>query len=62
MIEVVPRGNGFGWTFICALGRVLAYSAEVFPCVDSAASAARDYRSAFWAVADSVDFRMARCI
>lgn len=62
MIEVVKHGNGFRWTFICNLGRVLAYSAEVFPCVNSAAAAAKSYRTAFWSVADQVDHRMARCI
>lgn len=62
MIEVVPHGNGFRWTMIGFCGRVLAYALETFPCIDSAARAAKEYRSRFWAMADSVDHRMARCI
>lgn len=62
MIEVVSHGNGFRWTMICAAGRVLAHATETFPCINSAAKAAKQYRSRFWAVADSVDHRMARCI
>lgn len=62
MIEVVERGNGFAWHMICAAGRILAYSSESFPCITSAAAAAKAYRAAFWALADEIDHRMGRCI
>lgn len=62
MIEVVPRGNGFGWTMICTTGRVLAYTVETFPCVATAARAAKEYRAAFWGRACEIDHRMAACI
>lgn len=62
MIEVIQHGNGFAWRMICALGRILAYSTETFPCITSAADAAKAYRREFWAIADQIDHRMARCI
>lgn len=62
MIEVIPSGNGFVWCMICAAGRVLAYSTDVFPCITTAAEAAKAYRTAFWTIADEIDHRMARCI
>ena len=61
MIEVVPHGNGFRWTMICAAGRVLAYATETFPCINSAADAAKRYRTEFWAISDTIDHRQARC-
>jgi hypothetical protein len=62
MIEVVPHGNGFIWRMICAAGRTLVEAREQFPCSDSAAAAAKDYRTRFWAYASTVDHRMAACI
>jgi len=62
MIEVVPMGNGWAWRFICAAGRVLAYSLETFPCNLQAAADAKAYRSAHWAHASTVDHRMGACI
>jgi hypothetical protein len=62
MIEIIEAGSGFRWTFICNLGRVLAYSTEVYPSVDSAAAAAKAWRVQFWAVAAATDHRMAACI
>lgn len=62
MIEVVPHGNGFVWRMICAAGRTLVESADPFPCITSAATAAKDYRARFWAYASTVDHRMAACI
>lgn len=62
MIEVVPHGNGFIWRMICAAGRVLAYTMESFPCVDSAFAAGRAYRTQFWQIAAQVDHRMGACI
>lgn len=62
VIEVVPHGNGFAWRMICALGRILAYSTETFPCITSAADAAKAYRREFWALADRIDHRMGACI
>ena len=62
MIEVVRHGNGWVWRFICAAGRVLAYSPESFPTDMEAAAHAKAYRAAFWAVACEVDHRMGGCI
>lgn len=62
MIEVIADGNGFRWTMICSQGRVLITSPDLFPCVDSAAAEAKAWRTKFWAIADQVDHRMARCI
>lgn len=62
MIEVVPHDNGFRWTMICPTGRVLAYAIETFPCITSAAHAAKRYRTELWAAANAVDHRMAACI
>lgn len=47
---------------ICAAGRVLVYTSETFDDDGQAAEAAKDYRRRFWAVADQVDHRMARCV
>ena len=55
-------GNGWAWRFICAAGRVLAYSLETFPCNLQAAADAKAYRSAHWAHASTVDHRMGACI
>lgn len=62
MIEVIPAGSRWTYHFICDAGRVLVYTAETFPCPASAFAAAKAYRSAFWAMADAVDYRMGRCI
>lgn len=62
MIEVLPTGNRWTWQLIGFCGRVLVYTDETFECDHTAASAAKTYRSAFWALADSIDHRMARCI
>lgn len=62
VIEVIPHGNGFTWRMLCDAGRVLVYVTEQYPCIMSAANAAKAYRSGFWAVADRIDHRMARCI
>lgn len=62
MIEVIPHGNGFRWHMICAIGRILAYSTETFPCITTAADAAKAYRREFWALADRTDHRMGACI
>lgn len=61
MFEVIEHGNGFAWQMICATGRVLYGPFPGFPCIGSAADAAKAYRVAFWRVADRVDHRMARC-
>ncbi len=62
MIEVYLEGNRWAWRLIAACGRALIHGAQTYPCDHSAASAAKDWRSAFWAVADGVDHRHARCI
>ena len=49
MIEVIPQGNRWAWRFICAAGRVLAYSLESFPTDVEAAADAKAYRTAHWA-------------
>lgn len=62
MIEVVAAGDGWTWVLLCARGRVLVYTDEIYPTDSAAADAAKAYRAAFWAVADSVDHRQARAI
>jgi hypothetical protein len=62
MIEVFADGNRWTWRMICAAGRTLVYAPESFPCIESAADAAKRYRSAFWAIASQIDHRMAACI
>lgn len=62
MIEVVRIGNRWTWVMLCALGRVLVTTDETFPTDVAANDAAKRYRSTFWAIADAVDYRMARCI
>lgn len=47
---------------ICAAGRVLVYTTETYDDDGQAAEAAKAYRAQFWAMADEVDHRMARCI
>ncbi len=47
---------------ICFAGRTLVYTPETYDDDLIAAEAAKDYRRRFWAVADQVDHRMARCI
>ena len=51
-----------GGRFICAAGRVLAYSLESFPTDLEAAAHAKAYRTAHWAYASTVDHRMGACI
>lgn len=62
MIEIYPSGNGFGWRMISAEGRPLVERPEAHPCTFSAADAAKAFRAAFWALADSIDHRMGACI
>lgn len=62
MIEVVRLADGWTWVMICALGRVLVYTAERWPRDIDAAEDARAYRAGFWAVADLIDHRQARAI
>jgi hypothetical protein len=61
MFEVIPIGNRWTWRMICAFDRTLVYTAETYDDDGQAADAAKDYRRRFWAVADAVDHRMARC-
>ena len=62
MIEVIPHGNGWAWRFICAAGRILAYSRESFSSDHEAAADAKAYRAAHWMHASAVDHRMGACI
>jgi len=62
VIEVFPQGNRWAWRFICAAGRVLAYSLETFATDMEAAANAKAYRVKHWAQASSVDHRMGACI
>lgn len=64
MIEVLWADDGTGWTWhlICAAGRVLVYTPGRWPSILAAAEDAKSYRMAFWAVADAVDHRQARCV
>lgn len=62
MFEVIQAGNRWTWQMICSAGRVLVYTCETFDDDGQAAEAAKDYRRRFWAIADQVDHRMARCI
>jgi hypothetical protein len=62
MIEVIPHGNGYRWGWINALGRTLVECFQVHPCDQSAWTAAKEYRIAFWAVADGIDHRQGRCV
>ena len=62
MIEAFQTGNRWTWRLICALGRTLVYTSETFPTDMEAADQAKQYRTRFWAVADGVDHRQARCI
>lgn len=62
MIEVVQIGNRWSWTLLCPNGRVLVYSADSYESDGDAADAAKTYRAAFWAIADQIDHRQARCI
>lgn len=62
MFEVIPIGNRWTWRMICAVGRVLVYTSETYDDDGQAAEAAKTYRTCFWAMADEVDHRMARCI
>jgi hypothetical protein len=61
LIEVIPQGNGWAWRFICAAGRVLAYSLESFTSDHEAAANARAYCIAHWERAAIVDHRMGAC-
>jgi hypothetical protein len=62
VIRVVRAGNRWTWQMIDAAGRVLVYTSETWPCDFSAFAAAKAYRTAFWAVAETVDHRMGACI
>lgn len=64
MIEVVwpDDGRGWTWTLICPLGRVLVYTSERYPSILDAAEGGKAYRVAFWAIADRIDHRQARCV
>ena len=62
MIEVIPAGNRWTWRMICAAGRTLVYTAESWPTDLEAFSAAKAYRTAFWAMACEIDHRMGACI
>lgn len=62
MFEVIPKGNGFTWQMICAAGRVLVYTSEVFPCTFSAAKAAKAYRQDIWGLGLTIDNRQGACI
>lgn len=62
MFEVVLDGNRWTWRLIGFCGRVLVYTPDTYEQDHEAAAAAKAYRSGFWAVADQVDHRMARCI
>lgn len=62
MFEVIPAGNRWTWRMICAAGRTLVVTAESWATDFEAADAARRYRTAFWAVADTADHRQACCI
>ncbi len=62
MIEVLLEATGWRWYFLSAAGRILLISRETFPCDMSAAINAKAYRKAFFAYADAIDHRQARCI
>jgi hypothetical protein len=62
VIEVVRAGNAWTWRMVCAVGRVLVYTAESWPTDTEAFAAAKSYRVAFWARADAVDHRMGACV
>lgn len=62
MIEVVQAGNRWTWTLIGVCGRRLVWTDESWPTIEGAASAAKAYRAAFWALADAIDHRQARAI
>jgi hypothetical protein len=62
MIEVFRCGNRWGWAMIAFCGRRIVWSNDRFDSDHAAAEAARAYRAAFWAVADAIDHRQARCI
>lgn len=64
MIEVRWADDGKGWTWflMCARGRDLVYTSERYPSILAAAEGAKAYRVAFWAIADQIDHRQARCV
>lgn len=62
MIETLPHGNGWRWQWIAACGRVLWQHPGQFPCAATAFAHAKAIRGGFWAFADQVDHRQARCI
>lgn len=62
MFEVYLIGNRWTWQLISFCGRVLVYTPDTFESDMEAAAAAKAYRSTFWAIADQVDHRMARCV
>lgn len=62
MIEVVRLEAGWGWTLICPAGRILVYSHEAVPSPMEANALAKAWRAAFWALADEIDHRQARCV
>jgi hypothetical protein len=63
MLEVIQYGNGWRWRWISFCGRVLVDNYEHYSdslvCFTDGAKA---YRTAFWALADQIDHRQARCI
>lgn len=61
MFEVIPHGNGFAWQMLAACGRVLMHRTG-FATDFEAADDAKRWRTGFWAVASTVDHRMAACI
>ena len=62
MFDVIPHGNGFAWQLICQAGRPLYGPFHGFSSMLEASEAAKQYRAAFWRIADRVDHRMGRCI
>ena len=62
MIEVVMVGNRWTWRMIDFAGRALVYVEETWPCDFTAFAAAKAYRTAFWAMASTVDHRTGACI
>lgn len=62
MIEVVLVGSGWTWRMIAADRRVLVYTSDSWHTDLEAFAAAKAYRTAFWAMACTIDHRMGACI
>lgn len=62
MIEVLLVGDGWTWTMLCPAGRIIVYTTARYATDGQANDAAKAYRAAFWAIADQIDHRQARCI